>query len=356
MARALLFLAFVMKKKGWAMRQIPVTEAVGHVLCHDITRIIPGKEKGVGFRKGHIIRAEEVAELQKLGKDHIYVWDAGPGLLHEDEAADILRRICQGPHMRASEPREGKIELSAEIGGLLKIDRPRLTAINSLGEIILAARHGDFPVKAGDKLAGMRVIPLVIEAEKMRRAEALAGPEPLLKLLPLQVKKAAVIATGNEVHYQRIADAFTPVMLAKLAEYGCQPVFTATSPDESSQTAALIQQALDKGAGLVLCCGGMSVDPDDLTPAAIRQSGARIISYGAPVLPGAMLMLAYHGSVPIVGLPGCAMYNKRTIFDLLLPRLLADDMISAAELAALGEGGLCLSCQPCSFPACGFGK
>jgi len=338
------------------MLKIPVAEAVGHVLCHDITRIIPGKEKGVGFKKGHVIRAEDIAELLKLGKDHIYVWEAAEGLLHEDEAAEILRRLCQGPHMRASAPSEGKIELTAELDGLLKIDRCRLTAINSLGELIIATRHGDFPVKAGDKLAGMRVIPLLIAAEKLRRAAELAGAEPLLKLLPLQAKKAAVIATGNEVYHQRIADGFTPVILAKLAEYSCLPIFTAASPDDSAHTAALIQEALAKGAELILCCGGMSVDPDDLTPAAIRTSGAKIIAYGAPVLPGAMIMLAYHGVVPIVGIPGCAMYNKRTIFDLLLPRLLADDRVSAAELAALGEGGLCLSCTPCRFPDCGFGK
>ena len=338
------------------MRKIPVEEGVGHILCHDITRIIPGKEKCVGFKKGHVIRAEDVGELQKLGKDHIYVWEAGPGLLHEDEAADILRRLCQGPNMLFSGPREGKIELTADIGGLLKIERGPLAAINALGELVIATRHGDFPVKAGDVLAGMRVIPLVIKEDKMRRAQALAGPDPLLRLLPLKAKKAAIIATGNEVHYQRIKDAFTPAMQSKLAEYGCPVVFTATSPDESAHTAALIRQTLEMGAELILCCGGMSVDPDDLTPAAIRQSGARVVSYGAPVLPGAMIMLAYHGSVPVVGLPGCAMYNKRTIFDLLLPRLLADDIISAGELFALGEGGLCLNCRTCSFPACGFGK
>ena len=338
------------------MRKIPVDEAVGHVLCHDITRIIPGQIKEVGFKKGHIIREADLAELKKLGKNHLYVWEAGPGMLHEDEAAEILRRLCQGPHMRAGEPSEGKIELFAEIDGLFKVDRTRLAALNSLGEVVIAARHGDFPVKAGDMLAGMRVIPLLIAAEKMQQAAALAGTEPLFKLLPWLNKKAAIIATGNEVYHKRIKDGFTPVILAKLAEYGCQPIFTAVAPDDSAVTAALIQQALDKGAELVLCCGGMSVDADDLTPAAIRQSGAKIIAYGAPVLPGAMFMLAYHGNVPIVGIPGCAMYNKRTIFDLVLPRLLAEDPVSYAELTALGEGGLCLSCQPCCFPLCGFGK
>ena len=339
------------------MRILPIEEAVGQVLCHDITRIIPGKEKGVGFKKGHIIREEDVCELKKLGKDHIYVWEAGPGLLHEDAAADILRRLCQGRHMLAGQPREGKIELTAEIDGLFKVDSARLNAVNALGEMMIAARHGNFPVKAGDILAGMRVIPLLIEEEKMRAAEQLAGAEPLFELLPLQKKAYAVISTGNEIYQRRIKDAFTPVIIAKLAAYGCRDVFTAISPDDSSHTAALIGQAIDSGAELVICTGGMSVDADDLTPAAIRASGARIVSYGAPVLPGAMIMLAYyHDHIPIVGLPGCAMYNKVTIFDLLLPRLLADDKISAAELSALGEGGLCLNCDPCIFPNCGFGK
>jgi len=339
------------------MRKIPTEEAVGQVLCHDITRIIPGKEKGVGFKKGHIICAEDVPELKKLGKDHIYVWEISPGLLHEDAAAEILRRICQGRHMLAGPPREGKIELTAQVDGLFKVDSVRLGAINALGEMMIAARHGNFPVKTGDVLAGMRVIPLLIEEEKMQRAEQLAGAGPLFDLLPLKNKPYAIISTGNEVYHRRIEDAFTPVITAKMAAYSCNAVFTATSPDDSGHTAALIQQAIDSGAELVICTGGMSVDADDLTPAAIRASGARVVSYGAPVLPGAMIMLAYyHDHLPIVGLPGCAMYNKITVFDFLLPRLLADDMISAGELFALGEGGLCLNCDTCRFPDCGFGK
>lgn len=338
------------------MRKIPVEEAVGHILCHDITRIIPYKEKSVGFSKGHIIQAEDIAELRKLGKDHIYVWEASPNMLHEDEAAKILCRLCQGPYIRANKPQEGKIELTAEIDGLFKIERKLLAALNGLGELVIATRHGDFPVKAGEILAGMRVIPLIIEAEKMRKAEIIAGPIPLLQLLPLKAKKTAIIATGNEVHYKRIKDAFTPIIEAKLAEYGCPVISAETSPDDSVFTADLIVQALNKGADLVICCGGMSVDPDDLTPAAIRQSGSQVVLYGAPVLPGAMIMLAYHRCIPVIGLPGCAMYHKRTVFDLLLPRLLADDEISAIELTALGEGGLCCNCQPCHFPNCGFGK
>lgn len=114
----------------------------------------------------------------------------------------------------------------------------------------------------------------------------------------------------------------------------------------------------DAGADLIICTGGMSVDPDDRTPGGIRDTGAKIVTYGAPVLPGAMLLVAYlerNGrSIPVLGLPGCVMYAKRTVFDLILPRVMADDEIKAEEIAALGEGGLCLNCPVCTFPNCGL--
>lgn len=212
------------------------------------------------------------------------------------------------------------------------------------------------PVKAGDKLCGTRIIPLVIEKEKMEQVQALCGSEPLLKLLPYKAMKAAIIATGNEVFYGRIKDTFTPVLEAKLAEYNIEIITKEVYGDDPDQVTAAIKRALAKGAQLVLCTGGMSVDPDDKTPLAIKNTGAQVVSYGAPVLPGAMFMLAYAGEATIMGLPGCVMYAKRTIFDLVLPRVLAGDKVTAQELAALGAGGLCLNCPTCYYPNCGFGK
>ena len=339
------------------MKLLRVEDAVGQVLCHDITQIIPGVTKDAVFRKGHIIRAEDIPVLLRVGKEHIYVWENNENMLHENDAADILRALCQGPHMRASAPKEGKIELTAEADGLLLVDTERLRAVNALGDMMIATRAGGFPVKKGDKLCGTRVIPLVIEKAKMEQARKAAGPDPLLQLIPFRPRPFGVVTTGSEVKKGLIQDAFTPVLADKLAEYGCELAAHAVCGDDADEITAAIAQIADEGAELILCTGGMSVDPDDRTPLAIRNAGAHIVSYGAPVLPGAMFLMAYlPDRRPVCGLPGCVMYAKRTIFDLVLPRLLADVPVTPQWLAGLGHGGLCLGCDVCHFPNCGFGK
>lgn len=341
------------------MKLIKTEDAVGSVLCHDLTQIIKGVTKDAVFRKGHIVQPEDIPVLLSIGKEHLYVWEADENMLHENDAARILCAICKNANMNESEVKEGKIELRATCEGLFKVDSKRLQLVNSFGQMMIATRHGNTPVKKGDKLAGTRIIPLVIEKEKMYSIQELCGEEPILKLLPYKLKKAAVIATGSEVFTGRIKDTFTPVIEEKLAEYGVEVVFKQVLGDDPEAVTAAIKSAIEeKGAELVCCTGGMSVDPDDRTPLAIKNTGAQIISYGAPVLPGAMFLLAYYGvnKVPVMGLPGCVMYSKRTIFDLVLPRVIACDYVTAEELAQLGEGGLCLNCKICTYPACGFGK
>ncbi|MDR1193324.1 MAG: molybdopterin-binding protein [Peptococcaceae bacterium] len=339
------------------MKLIETAAAEGHVLCHDITQIIRGVTKDARFRKGHVVTKEDIPVLLSLGKEHLYVWEAGADMLHEDEAAAILYRICAGEHMSPTPVKEGKIEVVADSDGLFLADLPRLKALNALGEMMIATRHSYFPVKKGDHLAGTRVIPLVIPRAKMEQARAAVGAGPILRLVPFLPKKAAIITTGSEIAKGLIQDTFTPVLLEKLAEYQVQIIEHLTLGDEPEQITQGILAAFEKGADLVLCTGGMSVDPDDRTPLAIKNTGARIVSYGAPVLPGAMFLLAYHQETkPVLGLPGCVMYARRTIFDLILPRLMADLPVSAADLAALGHGGLCLNCKICTFPQCGFGK
>ena len=340
------------------MKLMKTEEAVGQILCHDVTQIIPGERKGPAFRKGHIIAEEDIPLLLSLGKDHVYIWENDENMLHENDAAQILYTLCAGEHMHASPVKEGKIELIADIDGLLKVDRHKLLAVNSLGEMMIASRHGDFPVRPGDKLAGTRVIPLVIEKSKMERAKETAAGGPIFRVLPFRPKKAGIVTTGNEVFHGRIQDGFTPVILKKVAAFGAEIVGHELSDDDPARITRCIHRVLEAGSELVICTGGMSVDPDDRTPAAIRASGARIVSYGAPVLPGAMFLLSYWGenNIPIIGVPGCAMYHHRTILDLVLPRLFADDEITKEDLDRLGEGGLCLNCEICSFPNCGFGK
>lgn len=340
------------------MRLIDTTAAVGHVLCHDITVIVKDVKKGVAFKKGHIVTKEDIPELLKLGKDHLYVWEKDDSMLHEDEAAAMLRDLCMGKNIRATEPKEGKIELVAAIDGLLVIDSAKLLAVNSMDEMMIATRHGMTPVKEGDKLAGTRVIPLMIEKDKMEKAKLHAGTRPIMNVVPFRTLKVGIVTTGSEVYYGRIADTFTPVVEQKVAEYGMTVIGHEMCPDDKDMIVSAIHRLLNMGAELILTTGGMSVDPDDRTPGAIRAAGARVVTYGAPVLPGAMMLVGYFkdGKVPVLGLPGCVMYAKRTIFDLVLCRIAAGIEIRREDIAQMGEGGLCLNCSVCTYPNCGFGK
>lgn len=350
------------------MKLIRTEDAEGAVLCHDITQIIKGVTKDTVFRKGHIVTKEDIPVLLSVGKDQLYVWEKKEGILHENEAAEILCRMCEGAHMSRSEVKEGKIELKAECPGLLKVNRDGLKAVNRFGQMMIATRHGGFAVTKGDKLAGTRIIPLVIEEEKMRAAEKACmeatNGKPILSLLPFRHKKVGIVTTGNEVYYGRIRDTFTPVIEEKFAQFDTEIIDHEIWNDDDKKVTASILKMISEGADIVCCTGGMSVDPDDKTPLAIKNTGARIVSYGAPVLPGAMFLLAYYTvtegdnprTVTIMGLPGCVMYAKRTIFDLVLPHVMADDEVTKEDLASLGEGGLCLNCPVCTFPNCGFGK
>ncbi len=339
------------------MKLMRTEDAVGQVLCHDITQIMKGVTKDAVFRKGHVIREEDIPVLLSVGKENVYIWENDENMLHENDAAQILYEICRGDYMHPTPVKEGKIELVADIDGLLKVDDAKMRLINGMGQLMIASRHGNFAVHKGDKLAGTRIIPLVIEKEKMERAREMCGAESILKLLPFVHKKVGIVTTGSEVYHHRIKDEFTPVIYEKLAEFDTEVIGQILCDDDHEMITKAILTHIENGADMVICTGGMSVDPDDRTPLAIKNTGAEIVSYGAPVLPGAMFLLSYYNeTIPVVGLPGCVMYAKRTIFDLILPRLMADDPVTADELAALGQGGLCLNCEICTFPNCGFGK
>lgn len=338
------------------MKLVKTEEAVGQVLCHDLTQIIPGVSKGPRFRKGHIVKPEDIPVLLSMGKDQLYIWEKDDTVYHENEAAEILCQICKGEHMESSEAKEGKIELTAACDGLFCIDVDRLNAVNDVDQVMIASRHTYTPVKKGDKLAGTRIIPLIIKKEKMELAKERAGSTPLCKLLPYRLKKAGVVTTGNEVFYGRIQDAFTPVVERKLEQYGIRVEEHILVNDDKAKIAAAIREMKEKGCEIIIATGGMSVDPDDQTPGAIKDSGAEVVTYGAPVLPGAMFCLAYFpDGTPVMGLPGCVMYAKTTIFDLILPRAAAGVRVSRRDITRLGNGGLCLGCAECRWPDCGFG-
>ena len=339
------------------MKLIETKNAVGHVLCHDLTRIVPGAFKGAQFRKGHIVTEDDIPMLLSMGKEHLYVWEMEPGMLHENDAAERLCRICKNSNMTCTEVKEGKIELKAACDGLFRVNVEKLNAINMIDELMIATRHSDTPVHAGDKLCGTRVIPLIIREEKLDAADRVAAGAQILELLPYRLKTAAVITTGSEVACGRIQDTFTPILEKKLAQYGIAMTEHVTVGDDLETVAAAIAAMREKKTDCILCTGGMSVDPDDNTPGAIKKSGADIVSYGAPVLPGAMFLLGYYpDGQPVMGLPGCVMYAKATVFDLLLPRIAAGVRVTRQQIAQMGNGGLCLGCAECRYPVCPFGK
>jgi molybdenum cofactor synthesis domain-containing protein len=339
------------------MKTIPVLEAEGMVLCHDITEIVPNKFKGRAFKKGHVVRREDIPKLRDLGKEHLYVMEVNEKRLHENDAANRMAVAAAGPGISLTEPMEGKVELKAQLDGLLKIKVPALEEINDIDQIVFASIHSNRMVSAGKTLAGCRVVPLVIEAEKIEKVESICRDSfPLLEVKPLRSFKVGIITTGSEVYHGRIQDKFGPVLTEKVTKLGSRVLRQILVSDSIVMIVDAIEALLRENAELILISGGMSVDPDDVTPAGIRAAGGRVVSYGAPVLPGSMFMLAYIGSVPVLGLPGCVMYNKTTIFDLLLPRILAEDEITRKDITRLGHGGLCSQCKPCVYPDCAFGK
>lgn len=340
------------------MKLIETRKAVGHVLCHDLTRIVKDEFKGAQFTKGHVVTEEDIPMLLSMGKEHLYVWEMEEGMLHENEAAKRLYDICANDNIRPSQTiKEGKIEAFAECDGYFEVDADRLDEINSIDEIMIATRHGSTAVKAGDKLAGMRVIPLVVKDDKLKEAERIYAGQPILKLTPYKLKNAAVITTGSEVYKGLIKDTFTPVIIEKLKAYGIETKWHKVVDDGTENIKKAIDKVRAEKPDLILCTGGMSVDPDDNTPGAIKAAGAGIITYGAPVLPGAMFLLGYFDDgTPVMGLPGCVMYAKATVFDLILPRVAACVRVSKKDIVKLGNGGLCLGCKECRYPICPFGK
>lgn len=340
------------------MKLIETRKAVGHVLCHDLTRIVKDEFKGAQFTKGHVVTEEDIPMLLSMGKEHLYVWEMEEGMLHENEAAKRLYDICANDNIRPSQTiKEGKIEAFAECDGYFEVDADRLDKINSIDEIMIATRHGSTAVRKGDKLAGMRVIPLVIKEEKLKEAERIYAGQPILKLTPYKLKNAAVITTGSEVYKGLIKDTFTPVIIEKLKAYGIETKWHKVVDDGTENIKKAIDEVRAEKPDLILCTGGMSVDPDDNTPGAIKAAGAGIITYGAPVLPGAMFLLGYFDDgTPVMGLPGCVMYAKATVFDIVLPKVSAGIRVSKRDIVKMGNGGLCLGCEECRYPVCPFGK
>jgi formylmethanofuran dehydrogenase subunit E len=345
-----------MKMTRPILKVVPVEQGVGKLAVHDMTRIIPGQEKGPAFVRGQEITAGDVCRLQKMGRMHLYDEDhTDADWVHEDDAALSFAEAIAGPGVEfATPPREGKINFTAAFDGLFVVDEDKLNSFNSVTGVICASRRGYFPVKTGDKLAGERAIPLYLHKDDLAAALAALSGGPLMKVLPVKPARVGILITGTEVFNGLIKDAFGPIIRAKLEQYGCTIVDQIIVPDDRDAIASGIAKLIEQGAELITTTAGLSVDPDDVTRLGLEDAGAEDMLYGAPVIPGAMTLLAHIGEVKVMGVPACALYHKITGFDLLLPRVLAGLTITRADLSRMGHGAYCLDCDVCTFPNCGF--
>ena len=337
------------------MKKIKVQDAIGMELCHDITEMNDGF-KGVAFKRGHIVQESDMEHMLRIGKQHLFVWEENAGEIHEDDCARRMAAMAPVEGAHYTEPAEGKVLLFADQRGMFRVNQKLLNKINSIGDITICTLPDHYPVEAGAKLASMRIVPLVTKEEQIIEAERLCAEEKLLDLRPYQRKKIGVVITGSEVYHGRIQDKFDPVIRDKLSHYPCQIIGISVCDDDLDMIANSAKEHLYNGADFLIFTGGMSVDPDDLTPSAIRQLGANIVTHGVPSQPGNMTLVAYLGDIPILGVPGAAIKLPTTVFDVLLPQIFAGDKISKEDLVGLADGGLCQMCNVCHWPNCTFGR
>jgi len=337
------------------VKKVRIEDAVGMELCHDITEMKDGF-KGVAFKRGHIIREEDIPHMLDIGKKTVFVWEENADEIHEEDCARRLSAMAQVDGAHYTEPSEGKVLLMADARGMFRVNKELLSRINSIGDITICTLPDHFPVEAGDRLASMRIVPLVTKEENIIRAEKMCEGEKLLDLKPYKKRKIGVIITGSEVYSGRIKDKFEPVIRQKMKQYPSEIVGVTICDDDLEMIVNAAKAHLENGADFLIFTGGMSVDPDDLTPTAVRKLGAEIITHGVPSQPGNMTLAAYLGDIPVLGIPGAAISLPTTIFDVLLPQIFAGDRITKEELIGLGDGGLCRMCKSCHWPDCSFGR
>ncbi len=337
------------------MKKVRVEDAVGMTLCHDLTEMRDGF-KGPAFKRGHVIAAEDIPHMLDIGKRTVFVWEENAGEIHEEDAALRMAAMAPVPGAHYTAPSEGKVLLVADAPGMLRVDTELLGKINAIGDLTVSTLPDHYPVKPGMRLASMRIVPLVTQEAQIEKAEALCQGNKLLDLLPYKPLKTGIIITGSELYHGRVQDKFEAVARKKLAAYPGEVLGAVLCDDDLEMLVAAARDFLERGADFLIFSGGMSVDPDDLTPSAIRRLGCAVIRNGVTSQPGNMTLIAYLGDRPVLGVPGAAVSLPTTIFDVMLPQIYAGIQFTREDLIRLGNGGLCQLCPACHFPNCTFGR
>jgi hypothetical protein len=339
------------------VRKIRIEDAVGMVLGHDVTQIIPGKYRGPRFKRGHKIKKEDIPEFLKIGKEHIYVMVIKPGIIHEDEAALRLGRAFAGRNIDISGPSEGKVAFHSMMNGVLKINVPLLHRINLSRNVILSTIHRYTPCSPRMAVGATRIISLMAPEKQIKSVENWCQKDgPVIEILPYRKWNIGVVVTGSEFFKGRTKDRFDDRVGKTINKFGSRVVKKFVVPDEIDHISRALLNLQEDSVDLILVTGGLSVDPDDVTRAGIRKAGTKLIFYGTPILPGAMFLYGMLGEIPVLGLPACVFHPNATLFDIIFPRILAGEVLNRKEISLLGHGGFCRNCEKCRFPLCPFGK
>lgn len=339
------------------LKKVRVQDAVGMVVGHDMTRVMPGESSGPGFRRGDVIKEEDIPLLLSMGKEHIYVVELEEDEVHEEEAAKTIAKAVAGEGLEFGRPREGRVNILSTRFGLLKVNVPLLQEINSIPDIVLATRHNNTVCNPGEIVAGTKIIPLYTARERLQTLQRLCQDRgPVLTVKPFLQLEMGVVVTGSEVYQGLITDRFTELVRHKVEAFGSRIKEGVIVPDNEELIADAITGMHSKGCKVIFVCGGLSVDPDDMSVEGIVRAGATVISRGAPVMPSAMFLLATLEEATIIGIPASALVHQTTAVDVVLPRLLAGEEVSSEDIVALGHGGLCLDCDFCTYPICPFCK
>lgn len=321
---------------------VPIDEAEAKILGHNVADA-DGRRL---FRKGRALSQADIQKLRDIGRTVVYVADVEEGDISENEAARRVTEMVLGQGFTYSGPATGRTNLKAAELGLLRVDAQRLLRLNSQPGITLATLRNNTAVTPGKIVGTVKVIPFAVPKGAVTAVAAIAAEAgPILRLTPLPSRSVSVILSGSPPAKERIINSFKPPLQARLSALGAalHELHFIPLEDESGELAlaASLQKQAEAGIGLIILAGETAImDRHDIAPRAVERAGGVVTCYGAPVDPGNLLMLAYMNQVPVLGAPGCVRSPKQNIVDEVLPRLLAGDRLTQADIVSLGHGGL----------------
>ncbi len=314
----------------------PIQDCVGAIVAHTI------RDGGVMLKKGHKLTGEDIRELALAGVEQIVAALPEPGDIGENEAADKIGAAIQQDNIRKSGAATGRVNLYAESDGLLTLNETGIHALNNLDErITFATLPHMAPVRAGQMMATIKIIPFALPENLVRTASDLALSQGLMKIWPFRAKATGLIQTRHGRKSDKSQEKTADRLSRRLKQLGSRLKLRVSCAHEESAIAAAIKGLIKNDCELIVIFGASAIsDRKDVVPAAIETSGGVIERLGMPVDPGNLLLLAAIDDVAVIGAPGCAKSPKLNGFDWVLERILAGIKPKSEDIALMGPGGL----------------